>query len=124
MRVTKSADLARLVKSTRQALGRTQQDVAEAAGITRQSLSRVEAGHGGISFDTVLLILDYLGIRLDGQRGSRLDSEPGHLAPSPLAASLARGKAATLAALKQVGDVSVADLRAAIDEGDPDRRRR
>ncbi|AWB89760.1 helix-turn-helix transcriptional regulator [Salinibacterium hongtaonis] len=66
MKISKSADLARLVKTRRQAEGRTQQDVADAAGITRQSLARIERGHGGVSFDTLILILDYLGIGLDG----------------------------------------------------------
>jgi len=66
MRIRQSADLARLVKTGRQTQGRTQQDVAEAAGITRQSLARIERGHGGVSFTTVILILDYLGIRLEG----------------------------------------------------------
>lgn len=66
MKISKPADLARLVKTRRHAEGHTQQDVADAAGITRQSLARIERGHGGVSFDTLILILDYLGIRLDG----------------------------------------------------------
>ncbi|MGV8913154.1 MAG: helix-turn-helix domain-containing protein [Rhodoglobus sp.] len=66
MKISKPADLARLVKRRRQAQGHTQQTVADAAGITRQSLARIERGHGGVSFDTLILILDYLGIRLDG----------------------------------------------------------
>ncbi|WP_010206033.1 helix-turn-helix domain-containing protein [Salinibacterium sp. PAMC 21357] len=66
MKISKPADLARLVKRRRQAQGHTQQTVADAAGITRQSLARIERGHGGVSFDTLILILDHLGIRLDG----------------------------------------------------------
>jgi len=66
MRISKPADLARLVKTRRQSQGRTQQDVAAAAGITRQSLARIERGHGGVSFDTLTVVLDYLGIRLEG----------------------------------------------------------
>ena len=65
MRIRKPADLARLVKTRRQAQGLTQQDVADAAGITRQSLARIEQGHGGASFDTVLRILENLGVRLE-----------------------------------------------------------
>lgn len=65
LRISKPADLARLVKTRRHAHGRTQQDVADAVGITRQSLARVERGNAGISFDTLILIFDYLGIRLD-----------------------------------------------------------
>lgn len=66
MKISKPADIARLVKRRRQAKGHTQQTVADAAGITRQSLARIERGHGGVSFDTLILILDYLGIQLDG----------------------------------------------------------
>jgi transcriptional regulator with XRE-family HTH domain len=59
------SDLARLVKNARVQRNLTQQDVADAVGITRQSLARLERGNGGTSFDTVLLILDHLGIHLD-----------------------------------------------------------
>ncbi len=60
-----SSDLARLVKNARAQRQLTQQDVADAIGITRQSLARLEHGNGSTSFDTVLLILDHLGIQLD-----------------------------------------------------------
>lgn len=59
------SDLARLVKNARAQRDLTQQDVADAVGITRQSLARLERGNGGTSFNTVLLILDHLGIHLD-----------------------------------------------------------
>lgn len=59
------SDLARMVKNARVQRNLTQQDVADAVGITRQSLARLERGNGGTSFDTVLLILDHLGIHLD-----------------------------------------------------------
>lgn len=59
------SDLARLVKNARTQRALTQQDVADAVGITRQSVARLERGNGGTSFDTVLLILDHLGIHLD-----------------------------------------------------------
>ncbi|CAN7418710.1 helix-turn-helix transcriptional regulator [Microbacterium sp. LjRoot45] len=65
MKLQTSSDVARLVKNTRAQQDLTQQDVADAVGITRQSLARLERGNGGISFDTVLLILDHLGIHLD-----------------------------------------------------------
>lgn len=58
------SDLARIVKNARVKRNLTQQDVAEAVGITRQSLARLEQGNGGTSFDTVLLILDHLGIQI------------------------------------------------------------
>lgn len=65
MRIQTPADLARIVKTRRQAQKLTQQNVADAVGITRQSLARVERGHGGVSFDTVLRIFDVLDIQLD-----------------------------------------------------------
>jgi transcriptional regulator with XRE-family HTH domain len=65
MKLQTSSDLARLVKNARTQRGLTQRDVADAVGITRQSLARLERGNGGTSFDTVLLILDHLGIHLD-----------------------------------------------------------
>lgn len=65
------SDLARLVKNARVQRNLTQQDVADAVGITRQSLARLERGNGGTSFDTVLVILDHLGIRLDATTDRR-----------------------------------------------------
>ncbi|MFK4790694.1 helix-turn-helix transcriptional regulator [Microbacterium sp. ZW T5_56] len=65
MKLLTPSDLARLVKNARVQRSLTQQDVADAVGITRQSLARLERGNGGTSFDTVLLILDHLGIHLD-----------------------------------------------------------
>ncbi len=59
------SDLARLVKNARIRRNLTQQNVADAVGITRQSLARLERGNGGTSFDTVLLILDHLGTHLE-----------------------------------------------------------
>lgn len=81
MRIRKPADLARLIKTSRQAQGRTQQDVADSAGITRQSLARIERGHGGVSFDTVILILDYLGIHLDA---TSVEEAPTNAGPTDL----------------------------------------
>lgn len=65
MQIQKPADLARIVKTQRQAQGFTQQEVAESVGITRQSLARIESGHAGASFDLVLRILDELNIHLE-----------------------------------------------------------
>ncbi len=75
MKLQTPSDLARLVKNARVLRNLTQQDVADAVGITRQSLARLEHGNGGTSFDTVLLILDHLGIRLDAT--DRHNAAPG-----------------------------------------------
>ncbi|MEV8267354.1 helix-turn-helix transcriptional regulator [Microbacterium sp. NPDC076911] len=71
MKLQTPSDLARLVKNARVQRNLTQQDVADAVGITRQSLARLERGNGGTSFDTVLLILDHLGIHLEATSDRR-----------------------------------------------------
>lgn len=71
VKLQSSSDLARLVKNARIQRNLTQQDVADAVGITRQSLARLERGNGATSFDTVLLILDHLGIHLDATADRR-----------------------------------------------------
>ncbi len=73
MQIQKPADLARTVKTRRQAQGFTQQDIADAVGITRQSLARIERGHGGASFDTILRVFEKLGLRLEA-----IENEPRH----------------------------------------------
>jgi len=125
MRIRQSADLARLVKTGRQTQGRTQQDVAEAAGITRQSLARIERGHGGVSFTTVILILDYLGIRLEG---TSVDTTPtSATGPAGIDDAIRRSldtSGLTTPFRKSLNGLSDqatrAVLRSAIEAGDPD----
>ena len=69
MQIQKPSDLARIVKTQRQAQGLSQQAIADTVGITRQSLARIERGNGGASFDTVIRIFDTLGISLDATPG-------------------------------------------------------
>lgn len=126
IRIRKPADLARLVKTSRQAQGRTQQDVADAAGITRQSLARIERGHGGVSFDTVILILDYLGIHLEGTPVKEAPANAGstdvttvHL-PESLFARAARDidtSSIARAALRQLNSAATAGLSDALRRG-------
>ena len=70
MRLRKPSDLARIVKTQRQAQNLTQQQIADAVGETRQSVARIEQGHGGVSFETVLRIFDALDIELDAPLSS------------------------------------------------------
>lgn len=147
MQITKPSDLARAVKSRRQKLGLTQQEVAEGAGITRQSLARVERGIGAPSFDTVLRIFDQLGLTLDASAPEHEDEGgAGTARPSRTAVAAARtvftrdvpaldgwqkGLADTLHRARPAGAVSdtetadrvarVAALDAALRAGDPDR---
>lgn len=67
MRIQSPADAARVMKTQRLRRGLTQQAVAEAVGITRQSYARVEQAHGGASFATYLKIFEFLGVALDGE---------------------------------------------------------
>lgn len=83
-----SSDLARLIKNARAQQNLTQQDVADAVDITRQSLARLERGNGGTSFDTVLLILDHLGIHLDATT-ERRTTTPAAVAATSAAQSAA-----------------------------------
>ncbi|MDH6182171.1 transcriptional regulator with XRE-family HTH domain [Microbacteriaceae bacterium SG_E_30_P1] len=80
MKVQTPSDLARLIKNARVRRNLTQQDIADAVGITRQSLARVERGNGGTSFDTVLLILDHLGVHLNATT-DRDTTAPAAVAP-------------------------------------------
>lgn len=117
MRIQKPADLARAVKTRRQAQGLTQQDIAEAVGITRQSLARIERGHGGASFDTVLRVFAELGIRLEATSD---DQHPITL-PIPNDDPLRQATSAALAATRDIHTSSLSLLNAAIEAGDPDR---
>lgn len=142
MQIQKPSDLARLVKTRRQALGLTQQNVADSIGITRQSLARIESGHGGASFETVLRIFDQLDIRLEAIRGSQhqldrstRDKRGLHWIVSDGLASGGNGDTSALAATalrsQETGaptgaeidakEARLALLSAAIEAGDPDR---
>lgn len=79
MRLQNPSNLARLVRNARTQLGLTQQDVADAVGITRQSLARLERGNCGISVGTVIVILDHLGIQLEA-----IPIAPTAAMPSPV----------------------------------------
>lgn len=137
MQIQKPADLARVVKTRRQALQLTQHDVADSAGITRQSLARIERGHAGTSFDTVLRIFERLGISIEVAPSPRADvigaAANRNSDTSPLtAAALATESSAiaeAAAAATQINDSTRsasthdarrAALRAAIEGGDPD----
>lgn len=65
MRLTRTADAARAIRAVRLARGLTQRDLAEAVGIARQSLARIERGSGGAAFDTYLSLFEALGIGLE-----------------------------------------------------------
>ncbi len=139
MQIQKPSDLARIVKTRRQARGLTQQDIADAVGITRQSLARIESGHGGVSFETVLRIFEQLDIRLEAVRSSQFQlnnsardndglqqiasdalTSNRSIDTSALAAAALRSvdtSALTSAALKGVGIPAIAAAAAAATRG-------
>jgi transcriptional regulator with XRE-family HTH domain len=108
MQIQTPADLARLIKSRRQAQRFTQQEVADAVGITRQSLARIERGNAGTSFDTVLRIFAHLGINLDANSGNVTSVA----IPSIDTAALSRIQAVTSRALASVPPIDVSALSA------------
>ncbi len=52
------------IRSRRKRLGMTQLDVAEIAGLQRQTISRVEAGTGAVTIATVARIAAVVGLDL------------------------------------------------------------
>lgn len=106
MQIRKPADLARIVKTRRHAQGLTQQDIADAVGITRQSLARIERGHGGASFDTVLRIFEKLGIHLEAT-----SKDQHHITipiPAPNHDALRQATSAALAATRDIDTSAIA----------------
>ena len=90
MQIHAPADAARAIKSRRLALGLTQLEAAQAIGITRQSLARIEQANGGGAFDTYLRLFDLLGIALSAELPSAAD-EPAESMPD--ASGVSRGGA-------------------------------
>lgn len=58
------ADAARVIKTARLEQSLTQQEVADAVGVSRQVLARIEQGSAASSFMTYLRIFSYLGVNL------------------------------------------------------------
>ncbi len=52
------------IRTRRKRLGMTQQDVAEIAGLQRQTISRVEAGNDAVAIATVARVAAVVGLDL------------------------------------------------------------
>lgn len=52
------------IRTRRKRLGMTQQDVAEIAGLQRQTISRVEAGNDAVAVATVARVATVVGLDL------------------------------------------------------------
>lgn len=62
--VASSADLGRLVKQVRKAAGMTQAEAAGACGVGVRFFSELENGKASVQFDSVLAVLNGLGLQL------------------------------------------------------------
>lgn len=62
--ITSWTKLGGLVRDARTAQGLTQAGLAKGAGVARSWLARVEAGHRGAGLETLLRLLDALGLAL------------------------------------------------------------
>ncbi|MFC3399113.1 helix-turn-helix transcriptional regulator [Microbacterium amylolyticum] len=116
------------MKTQRQIQDLTQQSLADSVGVTRQSLARIERGHGGASFETVLRIFETLGIRLDATANAQTPSDdprPTSRLPKTIH-DLIRGvhaPATHTASHLSARSAQRARLNAAIEAADPDREK-
>ncbi|MBI1759790.1 MAG: helix-turn-helix transcriptional regulator [Actinobacteria bacterium] len=82
MRVASARDVGALVRDRRVELGLTQAEAAQAAGMGREWLVAVEAGHPRAQLASVLHVLTSLGLVLDAQLApgstGRPDAGSGH----------------------------------------------
>ena len=53
-----------MIRTRRKRLGMTQQDVAEIAGVQRQTISRVETGNGTVAVTTLARVAMVVGLEL------------------------------------------------------------
>lgn len=65
MQVSTPSALAAVLRARRRELNFTQQELAEALGLTRQSVTRMETGRTLPDFVQLLRLLDVLDLRLD-----------------------------------------------------------
>ncbi|MEE3385489.1 MAG: type II toxin-antitoxin system Y4mF family antitoxin [Prevotella sp.] len=58
-------EIGQIIKERRQALGINQQTLADLADVGINTLVAIERGHGNPKLDTLLAILDSLGLQMD-----------------------------------------------------------
>lgn len=81
MRVTTPQELGDAVRAMRRSLGMTQQDLADRANLSRQSLNGLERGAGNPTWDLVARLFAALEVELTAVQHS---AAPGPAAPSPV----------------------------------------
>jgi transcriptional regulator with XRE-family HTH domain len=62
--MTTLADIGKLVRQTRKAQGVSASALAERAGVSRNTLGALEAGRGNVELNTLLALLDSLGLEM------------------------------------------------------------
>jgi transcriptional regulator with XRE-family HTH domain len=62
--MTTLLDIGKVVRQTRKAQGLSGSALAERAGISRNTLGALEAGRGNVELNTLLALLDSLGLEL------------------------------------------------------------
>lgn len=67
---TERVEYARKVKSLRQSAGMTQQELADAAGVSRQTINTLEAGDKAPHSESILRVLRVFGIEAEEHRFS------------------------------------------------------
>lgn len=81
--ITSWTKLGGLIRDARKAQSLTQADLADRAGVARSWLARVEAGHRGAELETLLRLLDALGLSLTLTAPTR-QPQPRQAAPRAL----------------------------------------
>jgi transcriptional regulator with XRE-family HTH domain len=107
MRILGVDDLGTIARQRRLDLGRSQADIARAAGVTRQWLVRFEQGNGEVALSRAVAVLDELGLILRVEApGSAVPPESEsvpHARRTPLSDDLIR-RGAVLAAMLEGDD--------------------
>lgn len=103
--------IGRKVKAARERAGLTQAQLAEAAAITDETISRLERGAFEPALSTMVALADALGVGLDELLGRSGPGSRRKAAASPLATRLAE-QAATLPAPAQKALLVLAKLLA------------
>jgi transcriptional regulator with XRE-family HTH domain len=67
-------DFGRTIAEGRRVAGVTQQELADAVGVDRTYLSRIEQGNPSIQLEHVFKMLQHLGIKIEGTMSDRSES--------------------------------------------------
>lgn len=80
MRITKHADVARVLKNARLSAELTQQQVADSLGVTRQTVARIERGTGNATLETYFRLFSLFELNVEISSSNVTVSEPSEYA--------------------------------------------